>query len=376
MPANNDAMNEERTVRLNFGDKFDMGGKPCQIFPYESPAPPELMPQYETMKLSDAQKAQISALYQAIPSMVSAGAMKNAYYVVKWPAGLPHELIPFKDGSGLMGMVRGEGGKFGGHVGFMSMGAQSMILGAFTLMSIITCQFFLTAINRKLAMIDQKIDKILEFLYGDKKAELLSEINFVQYAHANYRSIMQRGEQRTATIQSLQEARKVAIQNVEFYIDDLDSKVQAKRLPDYKLPEWENAIDQILQVHQCLEFSIQLYMTSVLLEVYYSQNYDPAYLQYVEEEVGNYIDNKYEKHLIADFNSLKTTLEHKRSRIGEKNYKALEPRTAQVDTIIAHLMDGDGKELKDKLHGILHSVEQPTECCIAADGTMFLKRLE
>ena len=117
-------------------------------------------------------------------------------------------------------------------------------------------------------------------------------------------------------------------------------------------------------------------MTSVLLEVYYSQNYDPAYLQYVEEEVGNYIDNKYEKHLIADFNSLKTTLEHKRSRIGEKNYKALEPRTAQVDTIIAHLMDGDGKELKDKLHGILHSVEQPTECCIAADGTMFLKRLE
>lgn len=368
----NDAMNKEQDVHFQFGDKLDLGGKVCQILPYEYPAPPELMPQYENMRLSDTQKAQISAFYQAIPSMASAEAMKNAFYVVKWPDGLPHELIPFKDGLGYMGMVRGEGGKFAGHARFLSMGPQALMLNAFTLMSIITCQFFLTEINRKLTMINQKIDKILEFLYGDKKAELLSEINFVQYAHANFRSIMEHSEQRAATIQSLQSARKTAIQDIEFYLADLNSTVHQK-LSD-KLPDVEGAVDKALQAHQCLEFAIQLYMTANLLEVYYARNYDPAYLKYVEDEIGNYIDNKYEKQLIADFNSLKTTLEHKRKSMWKADYEKLNGRIQKVDEVTARLMESDGKELKDKLHGILHSVEQPTECCICADGTMYLKK--
>lgn len=369
-----DIMKEEHNIHFHFGDKLDIGGKTCQIFPYEYPAPPELVPQYENMRLSDTQKAQISALYQAIPSMVSAEAMKNAFYVVKWPEGLPHDLIPFKDGIGYMGIVRGEGGKFAGHARFLSMGTQALMLNVFTLMSIITCQFFLTEINRKLTMINQKIDKILEFLYGDKKAELLSEIHFVQYAHANFRSIMEHSEQRAATIQNLQSAQKTAIQDIEFYLADLNSTVHQK-LSD-RLADVQDAVGKALQVHQCLEFAMQLYMTANLLEVYYAQNYDPEYLKYVEEEIGNYIDNKYEKQLIADFNSLKTTLEHKRKSMRKADYEKLKGQIEQVTDVTARLMEGDGKELKDKLHGILHSVEQPTECCIAIDGTMYLKKPE
>lgn len=57
-------------------------------------------------------------------------------------------------------------------------------------MSIASGQYFLSEINNNLSAINQKADKILEFLYGDKKAELMSEVSFVNFAYQNYNSIM------------------------------------------------------------------------------------------------------------------------------------------------------------------------------------------
>ena len=72
------------------------------------------------------------------------------------------------------------------------------------------------------------LDKILEFLYGDKKAELMAEISFVKYAYQNYNSIMSHESQRTATIASIQEAKKVAMKDIEFYMNDLDLAAKTK----------------------------------------------------------------------------------------------------------------------------------------------------
>ena len=47
---------------------------------------------------------------------------------------------------------------------------------------------------------NQSIDEILEFLYGDKRAELISEVGFVKAAYQNYSSIMQHEQQRFAII--------------------------------------------------------------------------------------------------------------------------------------------------------------------------------
>ena len=64
----------------------------------------------------------------------------------------------------------------------------------------------------------------MDFLYGDKKAELMSEISFTKYAFENYASIMAHEAQRAATITSLQSAKKVAMNDIEFYIHDLNLK--------------------------------------------------------------------------------------------------------------------------------------------------------
>lgn len=284
-------MGEEKMVHLNLGDKE------CQIFPYEHAVAPEIVPYYKKLELSPAEKAQISAMCQQIPSMIAAGsavgALNQAYYVAKWPNGLPHMLTPFKDGSGYMGTLFNESGKIAGQARFMPLQPYSLVLAGFTLLSFITGQFFLASINQKLTVISRKIDEILEFLYGDKRAELLAAIHFTRYAYENFSSIMEHDSQRNATIQSLQAARMTAMQDVEFYLSDLYSSVHkydAKdtRFPD-KVSEMKRIVSKTLNASECLDLSIQLCMTANLLEVYYSQNYDPRYLRYVENKVSDHI---------------------------------------------------------------------------------------
>ena len=108
-------------------------------------------------------------------------------------------------------VIKAADGKFAGTASLHPLGSSVMVpLLAFEAMAIASGQYFMTEINRDLKLINLKIDKILDFLYGDKKSELLAEISFVQGVHRNFRSIMAHEEQRLATIVNLQAARKIA----------------------------------------------------------------------------------------------------------------------------------------------------------------------
>ena len=93
---------------------------------------------------------------------------------------------------------------------------------------------------------------------------------------------MEHSEQRIATLVSLQSAKKVAMKDIEFYLSDLDSDSKKK-----KKDTW--IAKKMLRTHECLELSLQLYAMSNLLEVYYSENFDPNYTCFVEKEAANYI---------------------------------------------------------------------------------------
>lgn len=124
-------------------------------------------------------------------------------------------------------MIR-ENGKFVGSASFYSMSAQAALMRVFTAMSVASGQHFLSQINNEMRMMNMKLDEILEFLYGNKKAELMAEMSFIRYAYENYASIMLHEQQRIATITSLQEAKKVAMKDIEFYINDLETTVSYK----------------------------------------------------------------------------------------------------------------------------------------------------
>lgn len=315
------------------------------------------------LEISSAQKIHTSALFQQIPSMIAANTLANAY-VMHLPEGIsPANLMHFAN-DGVGNSYFGEKG-IAGQAPLYSLQSQAIIMGAFTAMSIASGQYFLSEINSNLTAINQKADKILEFLYGDKKAELMSEVSFVNFAYQNYNSIMANDTQRTATIVNIQEARKVAMKDMEFYISDLDALSKTKDISDL-----DSFVNEAFRIKECLQLAIQLYSMSNILEVYYSQNMDDTYLKYVEKDILTYID-KCEKRMLSDFSAIQMRVANYKSsplrKIDKSEYEK------QVNDIVDLL--GNGEELikRKPLQSVLQSYQKEAVYYLDKDGNVYFQ---
>lgn len=315
------------------------------------------------LEMNSSQKMHTSALFQQFPSMIATGTMTNAY-TMKLPAGVsPSDLMHYHNG-GVGNTFLGENG-IAGKAPLYSMQAQAIIMGAFTAMSIASGQYFLSEINNNLSAINQKADKILEFLYGDKKAELMSEVSFVNFAYQNYNSIMANDTHRTATIVNIQEARKVAMKDMEFYISDLDSLSKTKDISDLNL-----FVDEAFRIKECLQLAIQLYSMSNILEVYYSQNVDVTYLNYVEKDILTYID-KCEKRMLSDFSAIQMRVANYKGGPLKKIDKSVYEK--QVNDIVDLL--GSGEELikRKPIQSVLQSYQKESIYYLDKEGGVYLQ---
>lgn len=319
---------------------------------------------FRKLKLSSAQKMHISAFTQGALPAVSTGVMANAY-VVKFPEGLPHTLTALNQG-GVGSMIR-ENGKFVGSASFYSMSTQAAIMGTLTAMSIASGQYFLSQINNEMRMMNMKLDEILEFLYGDKKAELMAEMSFIKYAYENYSSIMSHEQQRIATIASLQEAKKVAMKDIEFYINDLESVVSHKT-KDYA--DLESRTEKSFQVKECLELSQQLFVMSSMMEVYYSQNQDTEYLESIEKDMLAYID-KCDKRMLGSFSALKGTISGYKARPMEKIDKSVCEK--RVGNLVDSLNSGEESDMRKAVRSALHASTKKAEYYFDNGGELYTR---
>lgn len=319
---------------------------------------------FHKLNLTSSQKMQMSGLMQQIPNATSAATIAKAY-VAKFPEGLPHTLTALKQG-GYGSMVRVDG-KFAGTASFYELTSHAAVLNAFTAMSAVTGQYFLAEINSRMDMMGQKLDKILEFLYSDKKAELMAELSFTKYAHQNYASIASHEQQRLATIVSLQSAQKVAMKDIEFYMDDLDSKANdtAKKYSDL-----EELTRDAFRTRNCLELALQLYVTASLLEVYYADNFDQIYLENVEDTVGFYI-NRCEKRMIGAFNRLSNKVESYKAGPLEKIDKA--PLIAVITEFLEQRDTGAEPPMRTALRDVLSAANRNAEYYLTAEGDVYAK---
>lgn len=336
-----------------------------EIVPYDSSTRLNERSDLMKLELTPMQKSKIGSLVQYIPSVISAGTLSHAY-IVKFPKGMPHTLMQYKtDGFG--SSVMGENGIID-HASFHPIRTQAMMLGAFTAMSVATGQYFLTQIHNELNMMKQNLDKILEFLYGDKKAELLSEISFIKYAYQNYNSIMEYEQQRIATIISLQEAKKIAMKDIEFYMNDLCSTVTSDSRSDIIV-----IVDKAFQIKESLDLSIQLYGMANLLEVYYSQNYDIDYVKNIEKDISTYIA-KCEKRMLSTFSALNALV----VTFKEKPWEKIDRETIEkrVDEVIESLNDGEDSELCKSFCSALKSCTKDEEYYIDRKGDVYIKQFK
>lgn len=343
---------EDKQWLENF-DGFDI--KPCEF-------KLDLDDKSKFVKLGSgsAAKMQISSFAQHLPEIAIVGAM-NDIYVATFTSGVPHVLAQLKDGSGYFGSIRNpETGRFIGTAALNPIGGYAVVAAAFTAMSIVTSQYYLTEINGKLNKIQQGVDKILDFLYGEKRAELMSEVVFAKYAYENYISIMAHEEQRIATISGLQDTKKIAMKDLEFYISDLDclSRDMGKDIPE--------AARRALRLKDSLDLSAQLYVMSGLMETYYSQNTDENYISYVENEMTSYLD-KSEKHILQDFAAIANPIMNYKGKGLDSSAKK------RIEDTMNELNGGEESKLRKSLREALRASENKSEYYIKTNGDIYMR---
>lgn len=336
-----------------------------QIKPYDGMIDLEDTTRFTKLELSPGQKMQLSALLQQIPQAITAGKLAKAY-TVTFPDGLPHVLTALKQG-GYGSMIRANG-HFAGSASFYPITAQAVALGAFTVMSAVTGQYFLTQINGELKIVNQKLDEILGFLYGEKKAELLAEINFVKYAHSNFGTIMMHEDQRSATIGSLQAAKKIAMKDIEFYLSDLDV-VTNKSARSYE--ELCSLTDKALRIKDSIEMSRQLYVVSGLLELYYAQNYEEQYISYIENDMISYV-NKCDRSILSALSAMRgriTDCRVKREKIQDKEDRAVRIALQEVP-----YKDDSDSPIRTAMESALEALHKKAEYFVDKSGNIYMKR--
>lgn len=332
---------------------------------------------FTKLSLSPEEKGRLNALAGELPSIGTALASAHAC-VLTFPKGIEGMLTKLRQG-GYSTMMKAADGRFTKSASIHPLGPSVMVpLLAFEAMAIASGQYFMTEINRDLKLINLKIDKILDFLYGDKKSELLAEISFVQSVHRNFRSIMAHEEQRLAAITNLQAARKIAMKDIEFYLSDLDGKTgtNAKDVAEFK-----SISDDVLKIKESLELSIQLYIAANLVEIHVAQNYDESYLTNVKNETEYYL-NKCNGRILSDISRMLGLLRVFEQKPGLFNPVAkafstekpnLLPLNEKFESIAATLSSGEESEMAKILRSSFKVMTNNKQYCMTGDGDVYLK---
>lgn len=161
---------------------------------------------YTNFPISKLGKSQMGLLQSQVINAIDSAALANAY-IVRFPEGLPHTLMKLGQG-GVSSTVVNASGRIAGTASLFDAQFLAVVSTSFSLMSFATGQYYLKNIYNNLDMINLKIDQILGFLYGEKSAELLAEISFVNEAYKNYSSIMKHDSQRLSVLVGLQDSKK------------------------------------------------------------------------------------------------------------------------------------------------------------------------
>ena len=178
---------------------------------------------------------------------------------------------------------------------------------------------------------------------------------------------MKHEQQRLATLISLQSAKKVAMKDIEFYLNDLDFTVK-ESTKNYD--ELEQLMNKAFQICDSLELSRQLHIMSGLMEAYYAQNMDEDYIHYLEEEMKVFVD-KCDKRILV-------SLSHLRARISDYKKPSLKKidktiNENKISDIIDSLNNGKESALCKTIHAALHAPEQTKEIYIQKNGVIYLK---
>ena len=227
-----------------------------------------------------------NALMQQLPELYADKLISGAYRI-KFPAGLQGELMQLKQGGFSTTVLKN--GKITGTASLIPIGAETIALTAFSVLAVITGQFYLFRINKQLEDINKKLQNVLDFLYNEKLCELEAEFEFVRFAYENYRYIAESETEKQATLGSIQESRKKAYKDILFYALELRAVISNELKK--KRTEVDEQIDDYLKKRFSYQYSLELYCISMILELLYAQNYDVFLIKNIHKKLDKVLED-------------------------------------------------------------------------------------
>ena len=221
-----------------------------------------------------------------VTQMLSACAVGNALsgaYRVEFPKGLSGVLVPH--GNGSLAIMRDPVTKqFMSHGTLYSLNSVGLMYSVFSTLSMATGQYFMKQINENFREIQDKLNRILDFLYTDKSCELYAEARMVFGIYDNCISIMHCTEQRIASLQTIQKAKILANRNIQFYYRDME-----------KLASKHDSMANLLNDLSNYTQAVSLYGVCAVMEIILSENYDEGFMKYIENDLKQHVEMHHQK---------------------------------------------------------------------------------
>ena len=239
-------------------------------------------------KINDSLATRLNSLIQLFPNLVNLGNYSGDVYRVVFDKGLGVLQTSARYPGYFTGNVvqAGTNNKIVSGAVFQQLSmAPQIISGVFSIMSIVTGQYYMSQINNNLQKMEKEISDIKQYLKDDKKSKLLSREEFLRTTQDSLNYILENDMQKLSTITSIQKIKIDSLAVINFY------KMQINNLED--LSAEKDKIEEILMnIYEKCEliseywYSLYLYCFAIYLEALVSQNYNQDYLKILKEDIA------------------------------------------------------------------------------------------
>lgn len=239
-------------------------------------------------KINDSLATRLNSLIQLFPNLVNLGNYSGDVYRVVFDKGLGVLQTSAKYPGYFTGNIvqAGTNNKIVSGAVFQQLSmAPQIISGVFSIMSIVTGQYYMSQINNNLQKMEKEISDIKQYLKDDKKSKLLSREEFLRTTQDSLNYILENDMQKLSTITSIQKIKIDSLADINFY------KMQINNLED--LSAEKDKIEEILMnIYEKCEliseywYSLYLYCFAIYLEALVSQNYNEDYLKILKEDIA------------------------------------------------------------------------------------------
>ena len=216
-------------------------------------------------------------LAAAFQNVVNGGGTTSGFYKVTIPKGT--KLSEFRDGSGYLGSVLTENGAVGG--------GQARLNPLVCNPTMLFMAVALANLDRKLDVIQEMQQELLDYLIQKERSELKGDLNFLSDIMNNYKFNWNNEKYKSGNHIKVLDIKQAAERKIDFYREQIVLKVNKKSF----IHSDQDVIKQLGKIQsefKDYQLALYLYSFSSFLEVMLMENFDHPYLNGIEKKIEEY----------------------------------------------------------------------------------------